>query len=790
MASLTGQSIASSYEQLLHVDRDGGGNSTTLVDIKDGDNGTTFALQVATDKIQVNGTCGIGVTPSDYFADYDNLVLGATSGSTGMTIVSGGSNNGTVAFADGTTGNAQYRGEFGFSHNNEFLFLNTAGSYRMVISAEASYLGMVGIGLTDPNSMLMVGSATGGDVSVASTDTTLVADDTLGSFMFKGKSDGGDHSYGIGAKIVAKCTETWNEATSEGTSLNFYTTDNGSATNDLRMIIDQNGEVFFGESAQGLSISGLTSGKGTITGINQALSAYKGLVFNALDHSFKISGTEQATIDSSGNLNLNERLTFSGTTTQATASINLNSNNYLYVTGGTSGLSLTAEGGADKIQIEDGGGSGRILFECTSTQVAKFDTTSRISLSNNDLGTSNTIFGKNAGVSLDDGSNYNTFIGENVSDGSMADATANVGVGWSSLSSITSGSQNSCIGTQAGQSITTGTGSVAIGNQALLTATTINSVISIGGDSMRNIPAGQAMTGVTAVGFGAFKGGSSTTTGANYTTAIGHQALFDLQTGGSNVAVGALCAENITTGAENTSVGTSAMRNSTTGSNNTAIGRQAMGSGITTGDKNTAVGQNSGLEITSGSDNVCLGYNSGNILTTGSENTILGYECDVASNDNTNNVVIGNNLTATDKDNAVFIGNDTNHIENDFNADATWNYSSDKRQKKDIKNDNLGLDFINDLRTVTYKHKSPSEFPKEWNAYNADDKKPMGGDKVIHGLIAQEVKEALDKHGVNTFGGWSIGDDGRQRISIEKMVMPLIKAVQELSAKVTELENK
>ncbi len=56
MASLTGQSVASSYEQLLHVDRDGGGNATTLVDIKDGDNGTTFALQLATDKINVNGS--------------------------------------------------------------------------------------------------------------------------------------------------------------------------------------------------------------------------------------------------------------------------------------------------------------------------------------------------------------------------------------------------------------------------------------------------------------------------------------------------------------------------------------------------------------------------------------------------------------------------------------------------------------------------------------------------------------------------------------------------------------
>ena len=60
MATLTGQSIASSYEQLLHVDRDGGGNGTTLVDVKDGDNGTTFALKLATDKVHINGDLGVG----------------------------------------------------------------------------------------------------------------------------------------------------------------------------------------------------------------------------------------------------------------------------------------------------------------------------------------------------------------------------------------------------------------------------------------------------------------------------------------------------------------------------------------------------------------------------------------------------------------------------------------------------------------------------------------------------------------------------------------------------------
>tara|TARA_R110002020_G_scaffold447336_1_gene659701 strand:- start:304 stop:1227 length:924 start_codon:yes stop_codon:yes gene_type:complete len=301
------------------------------------------------------------------------------------------------------------------------------------------------------------------------------------------------------------------------------------------------------------------------------------------------------------------------------------------------------------------------------------------------------------------------------------------------------------------------------------------------------------------------------TDAADGTVAVGFGALNQNTTGGNNVAVGFKAMYENTIGGNNTVVGFGAMDDSaalennnntfigfnsgggtwvnTASSQNTAVGSGSMLGAMDTSLRNTAIGYQALTANTTGTDNTCLGSTAGNTLTTGAENTILGANCDVASNDNTNNVIIGNNLTATDKDNAVFIGNNTNHIENDFNADATWNYSSDKRQKTDIKNDVLGLDFIKDLRPVTYKHKSPSEFPKEWSSYNADDKKPMGGDKVIHGLIAQEVKEALDKQGVDTFGGWSVGDDGRQRISAEKMVMPLIKAVQELSAKVESLEK-
>ena len=60
-------------------------------------------------------------------------------------------------------------------------------------------------------------------------------------------------------------------------------------------------------------------------------------------------------------------------------------------------------------------------------------------------------------------------------------------------------------------------------------------------------------------------------------------------------------------------------------------------------------------------------------------------------------------------------------------------------------------------------------------------KEPMGGGGKIHGLIAQEVKEALDKQDIDTFGGWDETPDGRQHISFEAFVLPLINSVKELS---------
>ena len=102
----------------------------------------------------------------------------------------------------------------------------------------------------------------------------------------------------------------------------------------------------------------------------------------------------------------------------------------------------------------------------------------------------------------------------------------------------------------------------------------------------------------------------------------------------------------------------------------------------------------------------------------------------------------------------------------------------------------MGLDFINDLRTVTYQWIPSYDVPKELKTeYSETNQKNL--DITMHGFIAQEVKASMDKVGNTTFAGWKIDEvDGvTQRTSREMFVMPLIKAVQELSAQVTTLQD-
>ena len=94
-----------------------------------------------------DGNVGIGNTsPSSYYSTFDNLVIG-TTGANGITIVSSTNQVGTVAFADGTSGNETYRGFVQYNHSADELYLGTSGATQLTMDDD----GNVGIGASSPN---------------------------------------------------------------------------------------------------------------------------------------------------------------------------------------------------------------------------------------------------------------------------------------------------------------------------------------------------------------------------------------------------------------------------------------------------------------------------------------------------------------------------------------------------------------------------------------------------------------------------------------------------------------
>lgn len=124
--------------------------------------------------------------------------------------------------------------------------------------------------------------------------------------------------------------------------------------------------------------------------------------------------------------------------------------------------------------------------------------------------------------------------------------------------------------------------------------------------------------------------------------------------------------------------------------------------------------------------------------------------------------------------------------------------TSDIRTKKDIQTSILGLDFINRLHPVSYKWIEGSKKIIE-QKYNEDGSpgeiitESVPGTRTHWGLIAQEVKQLTDEFNVD-FAGHVISDmndpTSIQAIRYDEFISPIIKAIQELTEKVKQLENK
>lgn len=129
--------------------------------------------------------------------------------------------------------------------------------------------------------------------------------------------------------------------------------------------------------------------------------------------------------------------------------------------------------------------------------------------------------------------------------------------------------------------------------------------------------------------------------------------------------------------------------------------------------------------------------------------------------------------------------------------------ASDARLKRDVADCPLGLDFVLSLRPRAYRWIEGGADVEQVAARDAADPagdltmvsqvRSRGGRRLHLGLIAQDVKSALDEAGVDC-GLWVAAApadrDSLQSLRYDQLIAPLIAATQELARRVEALERR
>jgi hypothetical protein len=305
------------------------------------------------------------------------------------------------------------------------------------------------------------------------------------------------------------------------------------------------------------------------------------------------------------------------------------------------------------------------------------------------------------------------------------------------------------LGYQAGNS-TTGVNNTAIGYQSLYS----------------NIDAGSS----TALGYQ-----SLYTSNSSGCTSVGYQSGYS-NTSGSVTSFGYRANYSNTTGSSNTAIGQSALYANTTGNNNTAVGYQA-GNVITTGGSNTSLGQGAHNLLTTGNNNIAIGQGSGQNIVSGYQTIYIGSQAYASSGSVNNEICIATYLAAGKGSQTAYLDSNGStgaggSYYNGANS-SSWNTTSDQRLKKNIVDNTVGLEKINQLKVRNFEYRLPEEVDPTLKPSDAIIK-----DGLQLGFIAQELQAVLPD---------CVKEEstGVMSINTENVLYHLVNAVKELSATVT-----
>ena len=223
------------------------------------------------------------------------------------------------------------------------------------------------------------------------------------------------------------------------------------------------------------------------------------------------------------------------------------------------------------------------------------------------------------------------------------------------------------------------------------------------------------------------------------------------------------------------------------GQENTFVG-WASCSGMSNGSNNVVLGANAGaFGAQQIGDSILIGRRCADFLNSGVGNVIIGTKDDNYGPNypisvwgtftGSNNIMIGKNVRPSNfsgVNNEITLGNSSHTV---LRCNVTTITSlSDERDKKEIETLPIGLEFIEKLKPVKFV----------WNDRDDENKR----DIVDFGFIAQDLKATQEESEASYLNLVYESNPEKLEASYGKLIPILVKAIQDLSAKVEALEAK